>query len=108
MYTNKPKFWQIVARAFENELFENRITWISAANTFNSIAALFDAKSIPRIGLCQFIDQIKFRTGCSDACFVVGYIYVQRALRNNLQLILTQENLYRFILSAVLLAQKFM
>ena len=104
----KSKSWQIVAKAFEDQLSNHSIAWVPVTNTFYPAASLFDTKAIPKISLYRYIERINLWSGCSVSCFILSYIYIQRVIRNNLQFTLTRQNAYRLILTAVLISQKFL
>ncbi len=56
--------------------------------------------------ILAFLSRIQKHTKCSEACFVVGLIYVDRIV-NSHDFVLTPQNVYQTYLTAVMLAAKF-
>ena len=52
------------------------------------------------------VNRIAHFSGCSDECFVLGSIYIERLCKKQ-KLPLTKQNVHRFIATAVLIATKF-
>lgn len=65
----------------------------------------FDSSSCPPISILAYLARIQKYAKCSDACFVVALIYIDRLieLRN---IVLTSLNVHRIIITSVLLASK--
>jgi len=46
-------------------------------------------------------------SSCSDSCFILAFIYIDRLLQKNAEFALSRRNVHRVILTAMLLAIKF-
>ena len=66
----------------------------------------FDSENVPNISLYNYLERINKYAKCSDACFVIAYIYIRRVL-DITSFILSKQNMYRVTLAAILTAIKF-
>ena len=68
-------------------------------------AAMFNSSTCPPISVTAYLARIQKYAKCSDSCFVVALIYVDRLieLRN---IVLTSLNVHRIIITSILLATK--
>ena len=68
-------------------------------------AAMFNSSTCPPISVTAYLARIQKYANCSDSCFVVALIYVDRLieLRN---IVLTSLNVHRIIITSILLATK--
>ena len=68
-------------------------------------AAMFNSSTCPPISVMAYLARIQKYANCSDSCFVVALIYVDRLieLRN---IVLTSLNVHRIIITSILLATK--
>ena len=56
----------------------------------------FHAKSVPNIRLKDYMIRINKHAGCSESCYVVALIYMDRAIRSNPLHTLTKYNVHRY------------
>jgi len=98
--------WKLLAHSLELLLINSTITWTPITNTFNSIMSPFDSKTIPNISIHSYLERINKHAKCSDPCFVVAYIYINRVLKNK-GFILSRQNIYRLILASMVVAIKY-
>lgn len=66
----------------------------------------FHALRAPAIGICQYLERINKYASCSSECFVLALIYIDRLIQRN-NFVLTELNVHRVVITAVLLAAKF-
>lgn len=73
-------------------------------------ASAFRATTKPGISVRAYMARIARFAGCSPACYVVAYVYLDRLLRRGRRLALTVDSysVHRLIITAVLAAVKFM
>jgi len=68
---------------------------------------LFNSACIPRISLLDYILRIKQHASCSDSCFILAFIYIDRLLQKSPKFRLTKLNVHRVVLASILAAIKF-
>jgi len=66
----------------------------------------FHALKAPGIGIQQYLERIHKYASCSSQCFIMALIYIDRLIQRN-NFLLTELNVHRVIVTAVLLAAKF-
>jgi len=66
----------------------------------------FHALKAPGIGILQYLERIHKYASCSTECFILALIYIDRLIQRN-NFLLTDLNVHRVVITAVLLAAKF-
>ena len=66
----------------------------------------FHALKAPGIGIQQYLERIHKYACCSSQCFIMALIYIDRLIQRN-NFLLTELNVHRVIVTAILLAAKF-
>lgn len=66
----------------------------------------FHALKAPGIGIQQYLERIHKYASCSSQCFILALIYIDRLIQRN-NFLLTELNVHRVIVTAILLAAKF-
>lgn len=66
----------------------------------------FHALKAPAIGILQYLERIHKYASCSSECFILALIYVDRLIQRN-NFLLTELNVHRVVITAILLAAKF-
>jgi hypothetical protein len=66
----------------------------------------FHALKAPGISIKQYLERIHKYASCSTECFVLALIYIDRLIQNN-NFILSELNVHRVLITAILLAAKF-
>lgn len=66
----------------------------------------FHAQRAPAIGILQYLERIHKYASCSKECFILALIYIDRLIQRN-NFLLTELNVHRVVITAVLLAAKF-
>jgi len=82
---------------------------VEASSNFeqdNSQVTKFHALRAPAIGICKYLERINKYASCSSECFVLALIYIDRLIQRN-NFVLTELNVHRVVITAVLLAAKF-
>lgn len=70
-------------------------------------ATHFDSVEVPEILLIDYVERINEYVYCSECCFIIAFIYIDRLMQNNPGFVLTKWNIHRLFLSAVVLAIKY-
>ena len=76
------------------------------ARTERSQVTKFHALKAPGIGIQQYLERIHKYASCSSQCFIMALIYIDRLIQRN-NFLLTELNVHRVIVTAILLAAKF-
>lgn len=66
----------------------------------------FHALKAPGISIKQYLERIHKYASCSTECFVLALIYIDRLIQKN-NFILSELNVHRVVITAILLAAKF-
>lgn len=66
----------------------------------------FHALKAPGIGIHQYLERIHKYASCSNECFILALIYIDRLIQRN-NFLLTELNVHRVVITAILLGAKF-
>mmetsp|Transcript_379 Transcript_379/g.522 ORF Transcript_379/g.522 Transcript_379/m.522 type:complete len:373 (-) Transcript_379:270-1388(-) len=66
----------------------------------------FHALKAPGIAIQQYLERIHKYASCSNECFILALIYIDRLIQRN-NFLLTELNVHRVVITAILLAAKF-
>jgi len=66
----------------------------------------FHALKTPSITILQYLERIRKYASCSTECFILSLIYIDRIIQRN-KFVLTELNVHRVVITAVLVAAKF-
>lgn len=66
----------------------------------------FHAMKAPGIGILHYLERIHKYASCSKECFILALIYIDRLIQRN-NFLLTELNVHRVVITAILLAAKF-
>lgn len=69
--------------------------------------AAFRGMRRPAISIEKYMERIHSYALCSPACFVVGFVYVDRAVHRRPDFIVGSLNVHRLMLTSVMVASKF-
>eukprot|EP00826_Nyctotherus_ovalis_P046629 TRINITY_DN5295_c0_g13_i1.p1 TRINITY_DN5295_c0_g13~~TRINITY_DN5295_c0_g13_i1.p1 ORF type:complete len:197 (+),score=32.14 TRINITY_DN5295_c0_g13_i1:369-959(+) len=99
------KYWELVGIVLERivtnmELAQDSSQVSSLLGHFNSVRA-------PAISIRAYLAQIHNHANCSESCYILAFIYLDRLLQKNPGVILNSRNIHRLLLSAVVLAIKY-
>jgi len=67
----------------------------------------FSSITTPTISITNYLSRINKYADCSDSCYVLAFIYLDRLLQNNPGFALSNQNIHRLLLSAIILAIKY-
>lgn len=97
------EYWRMIAMVLDRVV--NNLE--AQHSSFHSLRTKFDAIRAPNITLHDYFDRLHKFTNCSDSCYIVAFIYIDRVLQKNSSVVLTWRNIHRIVLIALLLAIKF-
>jgi hypothetical protein len=66
----------------------------------------FHALKAPGIGIQAYLERVHKYASCSNECFILALIYIDRLIQRN-NFLLTELNVHRVVITAILLAAKF-
>ena len=101
------EYWKLLTNGLEHISTRHGFAWTFIYNKFDPNACLFDSKFVPSITIKKYLKRFVEYSGCSKPCYIVAYIYIRRALEFNLGLMLSMQNIHKFILASILLAAKY-
>jgi len=67
----------------------------------------FHALRAPAISIEDYLQRISKYSGCSEECFILSLIYVDRLINQNQNLIVNSLCVHRLIITSIMLAAKF-
>ncbi|KAG0623242.1 hypothetical protein M758_3G158900 [Ceratodon purpureus] len=92
---------RLVAR---NEQFANTP---SQPGVFNpKKLTIFHGLRAPSISIAKYLERIFKYTSCSPSCFVVGYIFIDRLIHRQPDLLVTTLNVHRLLVTSIMVATK--
>jgi len=68
----------------------------------------FNAVTKPSISIRSYMERIFKYADCSDSCYIVAYIYLDRFIQKQPLLPIDSSNVHRLIITSVLVSAKFM
>ncbi len=66
----------------------------------------FQSSYEPDITICSYLERIRKYSKCSDACFILMLIYIDRLIEKK-GLVLTRLNIHRLLITAMMIAAKY-
>jgi len=67
----------------------------------------FHALRAPQITITSYLERIARYTNCSEECFVLALIYIDRLIKNNEDFLLVSLNVHRLIITGIMVSAKF-
>jgi hypothetical protein len=105
-----PRVLVALASILERVADRNDAAAVSELSAVVAPASAFRATTKPGISVRAYMARIARFAGCSPACYVVAYVYLDRLLRRGRRLALAVDSysVHRLLITAVLAAVKFM
>ena len=66
----------------------------------------FHGLRAPSISIAKYLERIFKYTSCSPSCFVVGYVFLDRLVHRQPDLLVTSLNVHRLLVTSVMVATK--
>jgi len=66
----------------------------------------FHASRPPKISIDEYVSRIFLYSNCSNECFLLALIYIERLVRRNKSFVVNYNNVHRLTLTSVLIAAK--
>ena len=101
---SKYNYWEIVARILD---YISKLPNLDPMTSFIT-PTYFDSFKIPKISLYDYVARINKYAHCSESCFIIAFIYIDRILKNDPSIILTIKNVHRLILMSIIIAIKYL
>eukprot|EP01016_Furgasonia_blochmanni_P010840 TRINITY_DN1468_c0_g1_i2.p1 TRINITY_DN1468_c0_g1~~TRINITY_DN1468_c0_g1_i2.p1 ORF type:complete len:401 (+),score=130.03 TRINITY_DN1468_c0_g1_i2:3-1205(+) len=73
----------------------------------NNIVTDFHAKSIPPIGVRDYLTRLSKFTHCSPECFIFALIYIDRFTERHPNFVINSFNVHRLLITSLVVAAKF-
>lgn len=68
---------------------------------------VFHAEKAPLISLPRYLERVLSYAPCSNSCFIIALIYIDRIIQSNSDFILNSFSVHRMLITSVMLATKF-
>ena len=100
--------WQEFAHILERVVANIELNSPPSSNQPNPLSLCFECISAPSINLYDYIGRIHEYANCSDSCFALAFIYIDRILHGNPNFMLNVRKIHRLVLTAVVVAIKYL
>jgi len=109
MQTTKTGSWELVARILERVVLNLEMSRSSGkgAQKLPVTPSRFDSSRVPGISIYDYMGRIHQYADCSESCYTLAFIYIDRVLQKNPSFVLTMRSAHRLVLTAVVLAIKY-
>lgn len=67
---------------------------------------IFHGLRAPSISIAKYLERIFKYTSCSPSCFVVGYVFLDRLIHRQPDLLVTSLNVHRLLVTSIMVATK--
>ena len=101
-----PRVLPLIASLIEKSIRNNER--LLRASRRDDVVSIFHGSKAPTLSVRQYMERIFKYSSCSTACFVMGYIYIDRFFQNRSGFCLTSLNVHRLLITAVMVASKFL
>ncbi|CDR95109.1 cyclin, N-terminal domain containing protein, putative [Babesia bigemina] len=102
---------QFVARATDDtfiRMLSNVLVRIVSENeSKKGVVTRFHSMNAPSISIADYVSRIARHVRCSNECFVLALVYIERITRMHKNFAVSILNVHRLIITAVMLAAKF-
>jgi len=68
---------------------------------------VFHAQKSPLISLHRYLERVLSFSPCSNSCFIIALIYIDRIIQNNPKFVLNSLSVHRMLITSVMVATKF-
>jgi len=105
-----PPVLGMLARSLEGLVARNeaRAQWSAPAGLLAGSGSPFHGATSPDITLEKYLARCWKFAGCSDACFVLAHVYIDRLIELHPQLLITANCVHRLLIASLVLAVKFL
>nr|XP_043606819.1 cyclin-U1-1 [Erigeron canadensis] len=106
--TATPRVLSILSFVLERLVNRNEILSSTSANRarLGKNLEAFHGVRPPAITIPKYLDRIYKYTNCSPACFVVGYIYIDRLVHKHPGSLVVSLNVHRLLVTSIMVAAK--
>ncbi|MFS7889410.1 putative cyclin PHO80, Cyclin-like superfamily [Helianthus anomalus] len=102
-----PRVLSILSLVLERLVNRNEILNLSSGGgRLGKNLEVFHGLRPPAITIPKYLDRIYKYTNCSPACFVVGYIYIDRLVHRHPGSLVVSLNVHRLLVTSIMLAAK--
>ncbi|GFE54583.1 cyclin2 related [Babesia ovis] len=102
---------QFVAQAtddsFVNSLSNVLLHIVKSNETKKGVVTRFHSMNAPPISIPDYVNRIARHVRCSNECFVLALVYIERITKMHKNFVVSILNVHRLIITAVMLAAKF-
>ena len=108
--TETPRVLSILSLVLERLVNRNEMLSLSSSKggRLGKNLEVFHGVRPPAITIPKYLDRIYKYTNCSPACFVVGYIYIDRLVHRHPGSLVVSLNVHRLLVTSIMLAAKIM
>lgn len=100
-----PKVLQVLAAVLDRLVARNE-QFANSPSQQGKKLTIFHGLRAPSISIAKYLERIFKYTSCSPSCFVVGYVFLDRLIHRQPDLLVTSLNVHRLLVTSVMVATK--
>lgn len=100
-----PKVLHVLAAVLDRLVARNE-QFANAPSQQGKKLTIFHGLRAPSISVAKYLERIFKYTSCSPSCFVVGYVFLDRLIHRQPDLLVTSLNVHRLLVTSVMVATK--
>ncbi|KAG0553920.1 hypothetical protein KC19_12G049700 [Ceratodon purpureus] len=100
-----PKVLHVLAAVLDRLVARNE-QFANAPSQQGKKLTIFHGLRAPSISIAKYLERIFKYTSCSPSCFVVGYVFLDRLIHRQPDLLVTSLNVHRLLVTSVMVATK--
>ncbi|XP_024383509.1 cyclin-U1-1 [Physcomitrium patens] len=100
-----PKVLNVLAAVLDRLVTRNEL-FVNAPSQQGKKLTIFHGLRAPSISIAKYLERIFKYTNCSPSCFVVAYVFLDRLVHRQPDLLVTTLNVHRLLVTSVMVATK--
>lgn len=100
-----PKVLHVLAAVLDRLVARNE-QFANSPSQQGKKLTIFHGLRAPSISIAKYLERIFKYTSCSPSCFVVGYVFLDRLIHRQPDLLVTSLNVHRLLVTSVMVATK--
>ena len=109
MKLSKKYLWEFVSESYEHILtnLDSMLSYSITDFVSTHPKTIFDSKTVARISIHDYLQRLYKYFDCSDSCYIISFIYIDRIISLNPGFMITRLNIHKLILISLILAVKY-
>ena len=99
--------WEQVALVLDRIVTNLEKSCSPMRDTESPLSLCFESTVVPTTSLYDYIARLHSYSECSDSCYTIAFIYIDRILQRNPNFTLNRRKIHRLVLAALIVAIKY-